>query len=68
MVEKTDKKVKKLKLNKKALEMLDENHLKKVSGGDSFASGCISIATGCCPLHPDPSFGSGCISIQTACC
>jgi len=55
MFEKTDRKVKKLKLNKKALEMLDDSQLEKVvSGSDfSFGSGCISIRTACCEVNPD---------------
>jgi hypothetical protein len=70
MHEQTDKKVKKLKLNKKTLEALDDNQLQKVSGGDSYVSGCISIQTECCgPHNGNASFGgSGCISINTGCC
>jgi hypothetical protein len=55
MVEKTDKKARKLKLNKKSLEMLDDSQLEKVASGSnewSFGSGCISIRTACCPIDP----------------
>jgi hypothetical protein len=68
MHEKTEKKVMKLKLNKKTLESLDDNLLAKVSGTNEASyggSGCISINTACCTSSYG---GSGCISISTGCC
>ena len=65
MHEKTAKKILKLKLNKKTVESLNDDHLERVSGGSPsfYPSGCVSIRTACCGVqytNPAPDTSSAC--------